>query len=392
SGKIGSASYRVSANERRDSGFDKNHFGEVRNDSTNLQLFNMRWSFAPLENWNLDVQAGMKTGVYTDDLGTGDITHPSHHVDEEFFSAVSEHFLSARNSLKWQLDYARHIEESDWRTCAPSGAVGIPNSILPRNTLICANINENTRNERTDLDVQDTFIGVKPWKLVAGFHLQKQRADSESFYNGVVERSTTQLFANFEYKFLPQWSATVGGSQEYADTIGENFSPRLALLFLPNDEHSLRAVYSEAIRTPDLFETQANWSYNLTNAALASGGPIPVIGSSFRLPVSAVAPGDMREETIRSRELGYYGLWLDRRLQTDLKFFWDDLDHLSSTSLTLFNFNPANQGQVKQQGYEAEVDFRATEYLRLRATYALINSKIDEDNPVAYRDYEFTPR
>src|SRR5690606_2232111 len=112
SGKIGSASYRVSANERRDSGFDKNHFGEVRNDSTNLQLFNMRWSFAPLEHWNLDVQAGMTTGVYTDDLGTGDITHPSHHVDEEFFSAVSEHFLSARNSLKWQLDYARHIEES----------------------------------------------------------------------------------------------------------------------------------------------------------------------------------------------------------------------------------------------------------------------------------------
>jgi iron complex outermembrane receptor protein len=391
-GKIGTAGYRVSANTRRDSGFDHKNSGQARRDSTNLQLLNTRWSFTPRDNWNLEIAGGFKTGLYTEDFGETDLTPGDHDVSESFASVVSEHFLSARNSLKWQLDYATHREESDWRTCAPTSAIGIPRTILPRNSVICADVNEDGRNQRVDLDVQNTLIGVAPWKLVGGLHVQQQRAESATFYDGAVERLTTQLFANFEYKFLPQWSATIGGSQEYASSIGQNFSPRLALLFLPSEEHSIRAVYSEAIRTPDMLETEANWSYYTRNATLANGGPIPVLGSSFRLPYTALAPEHFREETIRSHEIGYYGLWLNRRLQTDIKFFSDSLDNLSSTPYAYFRFNPTNQGQVEQRGHEIEIDFRATDFLRLRGTYALIRSDIDESYTQGFRDSEFTPR
>jgi iron complex outermembrane receptor protein len=391
-GKLGSASYRVSANTRRDSGFDVNQFGENRRDSTNLQLFNTRWSLMPGDNWSLDVSGGFKTGVYTEDFGQTDLTPGDHDVSENFASIVSEHFLSPRNSLKWQLGYATHHEESDWRTCAPAGLVGIPSGILPPNRFICADVDEDARNQRIDLDVQNTLIGVAPWKLASGFHVQQQRAESDTFYNGVVERTTMQLFANFEYKFLPQWLATIGGSQEYASTIGQNFSPRLALIFLPNEEHSLRAVYSEAVRTPDMLETEADWSYFAHNAAQINGAPIPVLGPSFRLPYRALAPDNLHEETIRSHEIGYYGLWLNRRLQTDIKIFRDTLDDLSSTPYAYFRFNPTNDGEVEQHGHELEIDFRATDFLRLRATWALIQSEIDESYSQSFRDAEFTPR
>jgi iron complex outermembrane receptor protein len=392
SGKLGESSFRISANGRRDAGFDHDRDGNDRRDSTNLQLFNTRWEVMPVENWSLDVQAGYKYGVFTENLDADEVTPDDHYVRDWFFSTTSQHFLSETNSLKWQFDVAGQHEETEWRSCLRAGDIGIPRAVLPRATLVCGDVNDNATNQRIDFDLQDTLIGVAPWKLVAGLHVQHQKADSMTFYQGTVERSTYQLFANYEYRFLPQWSFTLGGSQEYADTIGQNFSPRVALLFLPNEHHTVRAVYSEAIRTPDLFETDADWSYTAKNVALADGTPVPVLGSTVKIPLRAVAPGTFREENISSRELGYYGLWLDRRLQVDIKWFWDYLDDLTSSSLTLENFRPRNDGNVNQRGWETEVDFRATDRLRLRGTYALINSHIDHLYSGSFREYEFTPR
>ncbi len=392
SGTLGNSSYRISANTRRDAGFDSDRDDNDRRDSTNLQLVNTRWEVSPQDNWNLDLRAGYKYGQYTDDLSTGDLTTPDHDVSDWFFSSSSEHFLSPRNSLKWQIDFAGQRDETEWRTCSRAGDIGIPRSVVPRATLICGEINESGTNERLDFDLQDTLIGVAPWKLVMGLHVQQQTADSKTYYQGKVERSTYQLFANYEYRFLSQWSFTLGGSQEYADTIGQNFSPRAALLFFPNENHSIRAVYSEAIRTPDLFETKADWSYNAKDVTFADGSPISFLGSTIKIPLRAVSPGDLREETITSRELGYYGLWLNRRLQTDIKWFWDELDNLTSSSLSITSFNPRNDGNVDQQGFETEIDFRVVDNLRLRGTYALINSNIDHLYSGSFRDYEFTPR
>lgn len=386
SGTLGASRYRVSANGRRDAGFDKNEAGEDRRDSTNLQLFNGRWDLMPTDTWNLNLNAGYKYGQYTEDRGVTDMTAPDHLVRDWFASAVSQHYLSASNSVKWQLDFAGQHIDTAWRTCSSAGALGIPRSILPRSTLLCGDINDNGTNQRTDFDLQDTYIGEQPWKLVTGAHLQHQAANSETFYNGSVSRSTYQLFANFEYHFLPQWSATIAGSQEYTDIIGQNFSPRLGLLYFPSENHSLRAVYSEAIRAPDMFETKADWSYTATQVQPS------VLGSTLKIPFRAVADGSLREENIRSREFGYYGLWLDRRLQTDMKWFWDDLYNLSGSSLTVANFNPANTEWVNQQGFETEIDFHATDYLRLRATYALINSTTDPNDPFRYRNTDFTPK
>lgn len=391
SGKVGDSSYRVSANTRRDAGFDHDRFGDDRRDSTNLQLISGRWQFAPSDSWSLDLQGGYKEGQYTEDFGPTDIEPADHYVEDWFVSAVSQHFLGARNSLKWQIDYAGQHDDTEWRTCSPAGDIGIPRSVLPRATLVCGNINESGKNKRLDFDLQDTLIGEAPWKLVTGAHAQHQSADSQTLYQGDVSRSTYQLFANYEYRFLPQWSFTLAGSQEYADTIGQNFSPRVALLFLPNDEHSFRAVYSEAIRTPDLFETDADWMYTAKNISQLNGAPIPQLGSTAVIPLRAVSPGTMREENISSRELGYYGLWLQRRLQTDIKAFWDHLDDLTSSSLTITSFNPRNQGRVDQQGFETEIDFRVTDFLRLRSTYALINSDADKTQPNYYREFELTP-
>jgi iron complex outermembrane receptor protein len=391
SGTWGESSFRLSASERRDSGFDRNAAGATRRDSKNLQFINARWNYSPNENWNLELQGGYKTGTYLEDITKPSVlvpglapltmeTSPDINVKDYFVSLNAQHFFSPTSSFEWQLDFARQRERIDWFTCLPALFLGFNDF-----DVICGTTNENGRNQRIDLDLQHTLLGSAPWKLVYGLHLKQMEVSSQTFYGGDVDSESYQLFANVEYRFLPKWSATLGGSQEYQSGQGDNFSPRAALLFFPAEGHSFRAVYSEAVRTPDLFETEAYWSYQTKDLVYPDGTPYATRNALFQQ--LAQAPDNLREERIRSRELGYYGNWWQHRLEVDLKWFWDDLDDLISKQLVFDNFTPANNSWVEQQGYEAEVNLQAHETLRLRATFALINS--DTNNP---REEDLTPR
>lgn len=374
SGNLGNSSYRISAQSRRDSGFDINAEGLDRRDSKNLQLINGRWTWSPHANWNFELLAGYKTGGYTDDIGDPTVvvrglppvivtSPPNQNVKDYFLSVRSQHFLSPNHSIKWQLDHARQREITEWQTCLPALFLGIPST-----TVVCGTTDENGRNARTDFDLQSTWLGGN-WQLVGGAHAKQARVKSQTYFNGSVDSNSYQLFANFEYRFLPQWSVTLAGSQEYQEALDEHFSPRVALNYFLTDHHSFRAVMSKAVRIPDLLETQADWTYTARDLQ-------PVIDghTSGVFQARAVAPDGLHEETILSREFGYYGLWLDRRLEWDVKAFWDDLDDLISKQLTFGNFTPDNNSWVDQQGVETELDFRASQRWRLRLTYALINS------------------
>lgn len=378
SGNGSAGSYRLSAASRHDSGFDHKESGADRRDSKNLHWLNGRWLFAPTAHWNIDVQAGYKNGTKTEDPGDASMrTPPDKRIEDYFLSLGSQHFFNANNSLKWQLDYAVTDAEVDWLGCVPQFYFGIPSAAT-----VCGDTNEDSTNSRLDLDLQYTLLGDTRWKLVSGAHLQNQRVDSETFYNGTVKRSTYQLFANFEYRLLEQLAVTIAGSEEIGENHQRNFSPRLALLFYPSADHSFRAVYSEAIRTPDLFEEKIDWSYTARNLRPLLNGR-----STATIAQRTQAPGNLHEEKIRSRELGYYGLWLNRRLAVDIKGFRDDLDDLISETLNFDKFRPTNNSSLNLSGFETEIDFRVNSDLRLRLGYSLIHS-----DTVVLNEEDLTPR
>ena len=381
-GQTNTGSYRVSAASRRDSGFDYRQNGTERRDSKNLHFVNGRWLVAPTAEWNLDLQGGYKKGINTDDANGFDITPPDTNVENYFASINSQHFLTANNSLKWQLDHTGARSINEWRTCTSAAAL---DPDLPSSALVCADVDTNVKTSRTDFDVQETWLSGGNWKLVTGAHAQHQRVYSETLYSGSASRLTYQLFSNVEYRFSPQWLATVAGSHEYLEDGDKEFSPRVALLFLPNENHSVRAVYSEAIRSPDLFETQLRWHYIATNVSTVPTLPI-TLPQSFELPTLR-SPDNLHSEKIRSHELGYYGLWMDRRLQVDVKLYHDDMEDLISDNPAYGSYEPANDAVVEQTGYETEIKFLATENLQMHATYAVIHSK-----STTHLEEDLTPR
>lgn len=369
-GSVSTGSYRITAAGRRDSGFDHNQNDAPRRDGKDMHYVNGRWVLSPSSDWTLDLQAGYKSGTKHDDPGEGDITNPDPDIDNYFASISSQHFLSTTNSLKLQLDYSGTSDTTEWRSCSPASVL---NPRFPASLFICGDLNNNSRSERTDLDIQDTWLSQGPWKLVSGAHAQHQHVESETYYSGTVSRTTYQLFGNLEYHFLPQWSATLAGSQEYLGEGEQAFSPRAALLFMPSEEHTIRMVYSEAIRTPDLFETQLAWHYIARNLTLSNGRPVPGGLTQYNLTTYG-SPDNVHEERIRSRELGYYGLWWNRQFEIDIKLFNDDMDDLISDGPSWGRYDPINESSVKQRGYETEMKLRLGGKLTLHASGAIINS------------------
>jgi iron complex outermembrane receptor protein len=382
SGTLADSSYRLTLAKRRDNGFDTREDGSERHDSKDPHFLNGRWLLNSSDQWNLGVQFGYKNGDKTDDTNPPNVTPPDVRVKDYYGSITSQFFLSDLNSLKLQLDYSHTQYTSEYRSCQDFGIV------------LCGDINDNSENSRIDFDLQDTWLGGKNWKLVAGTHLQQKNVDSETFYNGSIDRSNYQFFANYEYRFSPQWSTTVAGSQEHHEHAGSDFSPRLALLFAPDKRQTFRLVYSEAVRTPDLYENNLDW--NISASRIAPLTPIPgfvlPISDPYLIPVKK-SLGDLKEEHIRSREFGYYGLWFNGIVELDAKLFNDDLTQLISETLNNPELTPTNSTSVNQTGFEAELNIHPSEFLRIHLTYAQINS--DEhsstDPSNAYNEQTLTP-
>lgn len=393
SGTGAGESHRITAAARRDAGFDHQENGSARRDGKDLQYINGRWMLSPSADWNLDFQFGYKTGSKHDDYSDTDITPPDQSVDNYYASVASESFFSANNSLKLQLDYSGTNNTTEWRSCEAllelypdlqgSPLVG---PLKLDQAFVCGDLNQNQRAERVDLDAQNTWLSDGPWKFVWGAHAQYQNVISETYYSGSAQRDTYQLFGNVEYHFLPQWLATIAGSHEYFGKGDHTFSPRLALIFLPNDNNSFRAVYSEAIRTPDLFETDSKWHYIARNLSLIAPVPLPLSVPNQVDLQTYDSPEHLRPERIRSREIGYYGLWWNRQFEFDVKLFDDDMNDLISAGPSWGGYNPSNDASVKQRGYETEMKLHVADKLTLHASGALIRSSAS-----TFREETLTP-
>lgn len=370
--------YRVTIASRHDDGFDKKENGEQRLDSKTIQLINTRYE-RQINSTSLSLNLGYKEGRVTDDLSDLDVTPPETYVDDYYFSSKIETELSVFHHLKIQYDYSGQQAIHRWTAMIPPYYTNLQDNPAP---FILVDANEDIRVNRHDIDIQDTYVWNESLTSVAGVHLKQSRVSSETYYGGTLKNNNYQFFYNIEKKLSEKFTVNSGGSYEYEENIGKNFSPRLSLHYHLNQNSSFRFIYSEAIRTPDLLETSADWTYTGRNVRPANGGPTTAV-----LLQSAEGNPNLEPELIQSREIGYYGNFKNHNLQWDIKLFSDDLKQLMSNSISLERFDPINDSYLKQRGIETEIDYRPSNKWLFHASYAYIK---DESNTAT--ETSFTPR
>ncbi|MDP9502849.1 TonB-dependent receptor [Pseudomonas protegens] len=235
---------------------------------------------------------------------------------------------------------------------------------------VCGNIDQSARETRYDLELQDTLSLSDNLRLVSGMNYRYDRADSETYFNGTLDDTTWRLFGQLEWRASEHWLIQGGAMYEDTQLTGNSLTPRIAVNYLINPRHGLRAVYSEAIRSADMFENNVNWSYRVT------GLSAPVYGqNSAQYFVRTRGPGNLDQEHMRSRELGYNGYFSDQALNLDIKLFYDEISGMISEPLRNNQYIASNNNSARFSGTEGQVDWQLSRADRLRLTYAYVHAQ-----------------
>jgi iron complex outermembrane receptor protein len=377
---------RLTVASIHDDGFDIDRNDDERLDSKSNQLFNTRYE-ALIDNYTISVGIGYKSGEVTDDYADEDVTPPNTQTDDYYLSTKVEKEFSEVHQLALQYDFSSQKQIHRWTAELPPSFIGLNDNPSP---LVRGDANEDLRSTRNDIDLQDTYIWNDGLKTVAGVHLKRSRVSSETYYGKTLTSNNYQLFFNIEKNLTNKFTINIGGSYEYEQGIGKNFSPRVSAHYHANKNSSFRAIYSEAIRTPDLLETSADWTYTARNVRPSSDGQ-----TEGTLVISAQGNPNTKSEKIQSREIGYYGNFNKYHLQWDVKIFYDELNQLISNSIALERFDPVNNGNLTQSGIETEIDYRPNEKWLIHISYAYIRSRAYSKSDLAFTpstETSFTPK
>ncbi|WP_185266640.1 TonB-dependent receptor plug domain-containing protein [Halopseudomonas xiamenensis] len=240
---------------------------------------------------------------------------------------------------------------------------------------VCGDINENIRENRYHIEIQDALRLTPQLRLLSGASYRYDRVSSDSYFSGTLDNHVSQLFGNLEYRPHERWLFQAGGMYEHEKLVGDSFSPRLAGHLFLAPQHSLRLVYAEAVRSPDMYENHANWRYRLRNVSGPLTGPLTHYAW-------AQGPGDLQQERMRSREIGYNGHFHQLGIRLDVRAFHERITGMNSQPLKVDNFQPNNASQIRFKGVETELDWQLSATDRLRLTHARIDfdatSKYDQ--------------
>ncbi|MEG0858925.1 MAG: TonB-dependent receptor [Pseudomonas sp.] len=407
---------RLSLSGKQDDGFDETRNGQDYHDSRRLNRLNLSVTHALASNQSLDWQLVAKEGSnqrpYTykpvflgvtangegSDVNAKDYAgsvrwnidfNPEHslylqgtaqHWDRQQVWRACDAALSFSPQLTrlWQLNpnYAEQVARHILSPVPPGSAT---EQALARqaqqqwhnggSNQVCGDIDQSTRETRYDLELQDTLSLSDSLRLVSGANYRYDRADSQTFFNGSLNDSTWRLFGHLEWRADEHWILQGGAMFEDAKLSGSSLTPRLAVNYLITPRHGLRAVYSEAVRSPDMFENNVNWSYRVNNLSPGAFGQ-----RSAQYFVRTRGPGDLEQERMRSRELGYNGYFADADLSVDLKLFYDEITGMISEPLRNNQYIASNSNRARFSGTETQLDWRLSPADRLRLTYAYVDA------------------
>ncbi|MFN3579521.1 MAG: TonB-dependent receptor plug domain-containing protein [Pseudomonas sp.] len=430
--QFGDSSARLSLFAKEDTGFDINDKGEDYRDSRRLNAFNLLGETALTPDQTLIWQLGAKEGSSQQ---SNDYTVMAQPTDLSFTydRMMAEHDANSDTKardyfaqLHWKNDlspthrveiktYAQHMERlRSWRACdspivfshelrtlyeaaniyprrfnyllrnrhgwtpeimksfvgpelAPLVDIIVEQHRAARNgEPTCWDLNENLRETRYEVEVQNTLQLSDNLRTVSGLSLRYDEAKSETFFSGRVSNHIGQVFANLEYRPHQRWLLHAGAMAEEDKLSGFSLSPRVAAHYFLQPTHSLRLVYSEAVRSPDMYENNARWTYAADNF---SGPP----GGSDHYYALAKGPGNLKQERMRSHELGYNGYFHQLGISVDIKGFYDEISQMISQPLQIVNFEPNNDSSARFSGGETQIDWSVTTNNRLRLTYAYVD-------------------
>jgi iron complex outermembrane receptor protein len=380
-GTNGDLDYRVTASTLNDNGLDSANQFDYPDDSNSNNI-----------DYRVDYQLDHKNtlsyqGGYGNNKQQTDRNHDSPEeipsrrtVDNtRFFQFIKwENSINTENTL--QLQYYYNLSDKEDRYS--SNEISAPDlGFAP----FILDLNADIKSERHNLELTHFIYPDKDLKLVWGLSTQLDFVQSP-LYLGVsdkVENHQNRVFANIEWHISQSNIINLGGLVEKNDFSDTELSPRLSFTHAFNRHHKIRLGFSQAIRSPFVFEALGSQTYRQQlEGGIYDGLTLRenVIGST------AYRSENLENEKITSREIVYLGEFINSSLFFNARLFHDDIsnyidtveeaDTIAEPDEILFDENVdvfRNPISSSTTGLELELDYYIDPSLRLIASGAIIN-------------------
>lgn len=290
------ASYRISLGQRKDSGY-----GPI-DDSRRLNNVSLR------SDRRLDASSSLTLDVGHTSLAAGegfpsDYGNPIREIrwNNTFLKAKLEREFSERDSMKLSMSWDRDRTEDVYPFLDPSAPPAYLGAIVDVGAV----------EERWNVEYQHEHVASDSLRWVLGLGHKQDRARSKPLFGtgDTVHISDTRVFGNLEWRATPAWTFNAGLFTGRNSDTGGYASPRLAVNYHLNEDHSLRFSASSAQRQPTLFENHGNRRF------------YSVAGDLLVTPYDYVATGSLTPERLKVVEWGYHGHWRNLRLTGDWRLF-----------------------------------------------------------------------
>ena len=370
-GSNGKLDYRITGSTLNDDGLDsKNDFDYP--DDTNSNNIDYRLDYQ-IDNHNtLSYQGGYGENRQQAGRNYDDVLPTERTVENtRFFQFLKwESAINTENTIQLQYYYNLSDKNDDYSSD--------PISISPFDTFTL-DIKDDVKAERHNLELTQILYPDNSLRFFWGLSAQTDfvQAPQSLGTDEKVKHQQYRVFANVEWHINQSNIINFGGLVEKNDFTDTELSPRLSYTHAFTDQHKVRFGISQAIRSPFIYEQMANSFYS--QELTVGGSPV---GTLTELVILGGEP-DLKNEKIISREIAYYGEFLNSSLLFNARLFHDDTTDYIDTlkedvDSALDNFNGTalvfrNPIYSETNGLELELDYHIEPSLRLIANGAIIN-------------------
>ena len=172
--------------------------------------------------------------------------------------------------------------------------------------------NDSGFSQRYDLEFEQKKVASDYVDFVWGVGARQDRVKSQYFFgDGVKSEERYRVFGNVDWKINKKLNTNIGLFAERTNLIGVVYSPRLAINFHPQKNHTLRTSVVEGSRIPSVTDTNLNTNFHFSNNT-----PINTLVTS--------ATG-LTEEKVRALEVAYIAKFPKINTGLDIKLFREEM-------------------------------------------------------------------
>ena len=333
----GGLNWRVSAGSRRDSGL-RGAFDTRRLDYASVR-----------SEWQLSGTDEMQVSAGINENRTGLGSSRSAGDPERF-----ENTRSAYGLIRWRRTFTADHEMS--LSGSHTLDRGDDRYAIPVTADDALQIDYGRRASRGHLEYQH-YLALNPnLRASWGAEWRRDALVAPQLFNTAAEQRTdvARAYLNAEWRVAPRWILNLGALVERDSQSGTHFAPRLVANWKIDDYQAIRLGYSEAFRSPSLFEQRSDWRF---------------VYAGQTIDIRYLSRGGLRPEQVKVAEVSYLGEVRRLGLSFDARLFHERVSDLITQQKYSLppgqEFNPdsgafdlRNAGSARITGLEYQLRWR----------------------------------